>query len=112
MGTLAPPSCMVSRLELDPLCLRRKSAKSLMMYKIVNGLVNATPERPWLTPALRQLRGHDKKFLVPSCRSNIMKSSFFPSAIRLWNDAPTEAVRAATPQAFKSNMEAWLKRSN
>ena len=30
----------------------------MMMYKIVNGLVDATPERPWLTPAPRQLRGH------------------------------------------------------
>ena len=105
-------SKLVSRLELDPLNLRRKSAKSTMMYKIVNGLVDATPERPWLTPASRQLRGHGQKFLVPSCKTNTMKSSFFPSALRLWNDAPAEAVRAATPQAFKSHMEAWLKRSS
>ena len=103
---------LVSRLELDLLNLRRKSAKSTMMYKIVNGLVDVAPERPWLTPAPRQLRGHGQKFLVPSCKTNIMKGSFFPSAIRLWNDAPTEAVRAATPQAFRSNFEGWLKLSH
>ena len=100
---------LVSRLELDLLNLRRKSAKSTMMYKIVNGLVDVAPERPWLTPAPRQLRGHGQKFLVPSCKTNIMKGSFFPSAIRLWNDAPTEAIRDATPQAFRSSFEGWLK---
>ena len=44
-------SKLVSGLELE-LCLRRKSAKSLMMFKIVNGLVDATPEHPWLTTTL------------------------------------------------------------
>ena len=104
-------SALVAKLELDPLSLRRKSTKATMLYKITNSLVDSTPERPWLTPAPRQLRGHGKKFLNPSCRTNILKHSFFPSAIRLWNEAPAEAVNASTPQAFKSIIEGWLRRA-
>ena len=104
-------SALVAKLDLDPLSLRRKSAKTMMLYKIHNGLVDSSPERPWLTQAPRQLRGHGQKFLNPSCRTNILKNSFFPSAIRLWNDAPAEAINAATPQAFKSIIEGWLRRS-
>ena len=105
-------SQLVSRLELVPLLLRRKSAKTMMLYKIINGLVDATPKRPWLTPTPRQLRGHEQKFQTPSCKTNILKTSFFPSAIRLWNDAPADTIKAVTPQAFRTNIEGWLRRVN
>ena len=104
-------SALVAKLELDPQSLRHKSTKATMLYKITNSLVDSTPERPWLTPAPCQLRGHGKKFLNPSCRINILKNSFFPSAIRLWNEAIAEAVNASSPQAFKSIIEGWLRQT-
>ena len=82
----------------------------MMLYKINNGHVEVTPERPWLTSAPRQLRGHDQKVLVPSCKTNILKTLFSPSAISLWNDTPAEAIQAAASQAFKGNIEGWLRR--
>ena len=106
-----PPS-LSPGLKLDSLINRRKAAKTTMLYKIINGHVEVTTDQPWLTPTPRQLRSHDQKFLVPSCKTNILKASFLPSAIRLWNDAPVEAIQAATPQAFKSNILGWLRRPN
>ena len=42
---------------------------------------------------------------------HVKPASFSPSAIRLWNDTFAEAIQAATPQAFKSNI-GWLRRFN
>ena len=102
-------SDLVSKLHLDPLKLRRTAAKATMMYKIMGGLVEATPRSGTLTPAQRSTRGQAHKLQVPHSRTEVHKNSFFPSSIRLWNAIPPEAPAASSTQAFRSCIEAWLR---
>jgi len=73
---------------------RKKRAKVIMLYRIVNHLVAISPE-PYLIPRGVALttRGHDTRFLLPYSSH---QQSFFPSAIRLWNELPTAVVTAST----------------
>ena len=102
-------SQLVSRLDLDPLALRRTAAKATMMYKIMGGLVEATPREGTFTPAARATRGHTGKLQIPYSRTESHRHSFYPSAIRLWNQIPEASIKANTPQAFKTSIEAWLR---
>ena len=102
-------SQLVSRLELDPLKLRRTSTKATMMYKIMGGLVEAMPERGLPALASRTTRGHSAKLQIPHSRTEIHKSTFFPSAIRLWNSLPPNAPSASSPQSFRNIIEGWLR---
>ena len=100
---------LVTKLDLDTLKLRRTAAKATTMYKVVNGLVEATPERETFIPAGRNLRGHNQKFRTPYCQTEIMKNTFYPSAISLWNSLPQDAISADSPEAFRSSVEGWLR---
>jgi hypothetical protein len=84
---------------------RRKRAK-VMLYRIVNHLVAISPQ-PYLIPRGVALttRGHDTRFLLPYSRIQSHQQSFFPSAIRLWNELPTAVVTASTLDGFKDSLQ-------
>ena len=96
---------MVKRLELQNLKQRRENDKTTMLYKIVNGMVDITAPPGLLVPAYRSTRGHQKKFQIPRCNTDVYKFSFFPSAIRCWNNLPTETVDTPSLPAFKRAVE-------
>ena len=86
---------------------RRSNAKLALMYKIVSNLAPSylvsllqTLQRTNSSTALRQRR----KFAV-FCRQNRFYGSFFPSALRLWQDL-TEAERNSDSfQSFKTALQ-------
>ena len=100
-GTTTSASELVSKLELDTLKLRHTAAKATRMYKVAIGLVEATPERQTLIFTGRNSHGYNMKFRTPYCRTDVMKYTFFPSAISLWNYLPKEAISDNSPEAFK-----------
>ncbi|XP_070211844.1 uncharacterized protein [Littorina saxatilis] len=100
---------LVSRLKLDSLIQRRTATRATMMYKIMSGLVEVAPREGTLTPVPRSTRGHTTRLQVPQSRTDSHRTSFFLSAIRLWNNIPQEAVSADSPQVFRTNVEAWLR---
>ena len=87
--------------------IRRSNAKLALMYKIVSNLAPSylvsllqTLQRTNSSTALRQRR----KFAV-FCRQNRFYRSFFPSALRLWEDL-TEAERNSDSfQSFKTALQ-------
>ena len=90
------PTAMLATLSLPTLEQRRAFTKSVMMYKIVNGLVAISPS-PYLTPNLRR---NTYAFVYPHSRVDAHLHSFFPSAVRVWNNlGPT--VQAPSLDAFK-----------
>ena len=105
-------SGLVARLELDPLKLRRTSSKATAMYKIVNGLVDAKPEKEILVPVRRNNRGHNQRFMLPFCRTESLRSSFFHSGMKVWNSLPQNIINSNSPQAFRSSVEGWLRMHN
>lgn len=100
---------LVSRLNLQPLSDRRVAARAMMMYKIVNGLVDLQPQDGTLKPNPRPSRGQPGKILVPYTRTDTFRHSFFPSAIRTWNAIPPSAFSADSPEAFKRCVEDWVR---
>ena len=112
VGDFSPKSsatAIVSSLNLQPLQQRRSLNKAAAMYKIVNRTVDLIPPPGILQPKLKQLRGHEHGFqqLQPSLDAYL--HSFFPSAIRIWNSLPSDAVTAATLASFKARSKGLLR---
>ena len=101
-------TALVASLGLIPLKLRRQQDKTVLMYKIMNGLLDCTPRPGTLQHSTRSSRGQPSKLKVPRSRTEAHLRSFFPSAIRLWNDLPPVATGAASPTAFKTWLGDWL----
>ena len=91
---------MIQNLGWEELQRRREQCKTIMVYRIVNDLIDI-PAENYLTHSGTTTRCHGTRFLVPYCSLNAYKSSFFPSTIRLWNSLPVSAVTAPSLDAFK-----------
>ena len=60
-----------------------------------------TPKPPSFSQPLSILvRGHSMRFLVPCCRIDAYRCSFFPSGIRLWNQLLEPIVTAPALEIF------------
>ena len=92
-------SSIVDDLKWDLLEERRKKSRVIMLQKIRTGLVAIPPTK--LTPATRQTRGHNLKFLQIPTRTNYHKCSFYPNAIKLWNSLPSKLVQMDNIDEFK-----------
>ena len=96
---------MILGLEWPTLHHRRRDGTLCMLYKIRAGLV-AIDEKTYLTPVNRPTRHtNSQAYILPSCRSDGYKYSFFPRAIKAWNTLDESAVRAPTLDAFKKELE-------
>ena len=94
---------MLHHLNWDSLEHRRRIARLVMFYKIVNELVAIDKSR--LTPPIRRTRHtHDLAYQLPSCTSDYRKYSYFPRTIKEWNSLPPGIVSAKTPDAFKAQV--------
>jgi hypothetical protein len=97
---------MLEALQWTELQQCRKRAKVIMLYHIVNHLVAISPQ-PYIIPrgVVLTIRGHDTRFLLPYSRIQSRQQSFFPSAIRLWNELPTAVVTASILEGFKDSFQ-------
>ena len=93
-------SSMMQDLGWEQLQTRRQQNKTVMMYRIVNNLVEI-PANQYLTPTGVSTRGHQQRFPPYYCSVNAYQGSFFPSAIRLWNALPASTVSAQSIDDFK-----------
>ncbi|MCG7874753.1 MAG: hypothetical protein JAY78_00305 [Candidatus Thiodiazotropha taylori] len=98
--TTSSPSQMLADLGWEPLYQRRINAKVVMVYRITYGLIDI-PASTYLHPSTLSTRGHTLRYMNPYCRTDVYRHSFFPSAIRLWNQLPESIVTAPTLDAFK-----------
>ena len=96
-------STMLHQLQWQTLQERRAVNKVIMMYRIVNNLV-AIPST-YMIPTAVTVRGHNHRFLIPYCRTQIYKHSFFPDTIRLWNNLPSTVVDCNSITTFKSELQ-------
>ena len=101
--TTSSTSQMIQDLGWQPLQVRRQQAKVTLMYRIVYNLVDI-PGNQYLHTTTSVTRGHGLRFIVPFTRTDAMRHSFFPSAIRLWNQLPEPVATASTLEAFKREL--------
>ena len=106
--TTSSVTAMVDSLSWETLQHRRQQTKAIMMFRIVHAMV-AIPASPNLQLLGAATRGHQYRYRVPYCRTNIYKNSFFPSTIRLWNQLPEEQTAAESLDVFKAGISAAIK---
>jgi len=87
---------MLSKLNLPLLQARRSEAKLLTFYKIINGYLTVPIDD--LNPKLPSLRSG--YFYQPMTLIDSYKFSFFPSAIKLWNQLPINVISSPTLTIF------------
>ena len=95
---------LLAEVGWEKLCDRRRSAKLILMYKILNRLtpdylhddfINTQPANPRRAGRLT----------IPFCRLTKFRSSFFPSTVKIWNQLPNEIkIEATSIGSFKSRL--------
>ena len=93
--TTSSPSQMIIDLGWEPLNQRRANFKFVMVYRITYGLIDI-PGPLYLHPSALSTRGHTLRYMIPYCRTDVYRNSFFTSAIRLSNQLLETIVAAPT----------------
>ena len=91
-------------LQWQTLSERRAHSKTIMMYRIVFGLIAIPSGPPIFLPLGSSTRGHNLLFLQPHCRILAYQNSFFPSGIRLWNHLPASVVSTVSLDQFRNRL--------
>ena len=98
------PGSMTSILKdlgWERLAERRLNIKLQTLYNIVHGHLDI-PIPPCYSKLNSRTRGHDQRYFIPAMSSEVLKSSFFPSAFAVWNKLPQAAVDCESKEAFKA----------
>ena len=94
---------MLSNLKWEPLGVRRQKARLAMLLKIQLSLVAVTLPALMVRPP-RPRPGYPHHYLIPSCRTDAFKNSFFPRTITQWNALPPTIACQASLDSFKTAM--------
>ncbi len=97
---------LLNMLSWDTLENTRSSAKSVLMYKILNdhtapGLRGSFVRRE-IDQTNYHLRNTATDLTIPQPKREFLKKSFKYSGAMLWNQLPNEAKLAESPHSFKS----------
>ena len=83
---------------------RRTDQRLIMLYKIVNNLIEVDIVNE-LKPHSRHSRNvHSNSFRVPLERKTYLKYSFLPRTLEQWNALPAFLVTAPSLNAFKTGV--------
>ena len=99
-------------LQLPRLELRRRYNRAVLMYMIVNGLVNIPIHSSLLIPVSVNTRGHFHRFCQLSTRILCFYHSFFPAAIKIWNSLPSSVINCTTVEHFRLMLHTHVYTSN
>ena len=83
---------------------RRSKLQLIVLYKIVNGLIDIPPEDYLVQGNSRTRAAHKHKYRHYSSSSDCFKYSFFPRTIPLWNRLPAAAAEAPSLASFKREL--------
>ena len=97
-------SNMLHQLDLPILAYRRDKARIIFLYKIIHELVDITPPESYLRPNSRDTRGHSLKFTQLPTSIDAYKHSFFPSAIKIWNNLSSHIIESQSLEAFQTQL--------
>ena len=104
-------SLMLQKLQWESLNERRAHSKSIMLYRIMNGLVAIPAAPPYVFLSSQGTRGHHLQLRQQHCRILTYQHSFFPSVVCLWNSLPAEVVllRPSRPSSIASLRSPFAK---
>ena len=100
--TTSNTSQMIANLGWSTLQQRRTEARLVMVYHITHDLVDIPVAQ--YTVTVMHIRGPSKRYMLPFCRTDVYRHSFFPARIRLWNQLPEHVATAQTLDSFKAGL--------
>ena len=93
---------MLADLDWQTLEKRRKDARLVLMYKMLEGKVSI--RCPELKPAISRSRrasvAHSRQLERSTCKKDLRLNSFLPRTIRDWNNLPSHVVHATCSDDF------------
>lgn len=101
------PGCvtqMLDDLKWEPLEVRRRHDRLIMLYKMQHGLVDIPTDR-YLSVSDSRTRG-SSRFFQERITDTTYSNSFFPKTVRDWNRLPSRVVAAASLEEFRSLLQA------
>ena len=96
----ASVTTMLKHLDLPTLQQRRRHSKIIMLYRIRLQLANV-PTTTYITPATRNTQHYN----LPYARTEVYKSSFFPSTIKLWNNLQPAIINSTTTPQLRQALQ-------
>ena len=108
----SPTSLLLSDLGWDSLANRRKNAKIILMYKILNRLTpNYLTELipPQVHQSTRYGLRNRSNFRIPFARTQLMKTSYIPATLYQWNILDPELRSCRTLTTFKLKLKSKFK---
>ena len=97
---------MLDELEWPSLETRREQSSLTVFYKIPSGTVSLDKDK-YLTPApnLRRTRAsHESRYTRYFAYSDVLKNSFFPRTIPMWNSLTSSVVTSKTIEEGKAQI--------
>ena len=98
---------MLHILQWPTLEKKRVASRAIMIFKIINGLIDIPIESPIFTSNNLLTRGHQQKFIQLPTRTDVYLNSFSPHAIRIWNSLPPSITKCTIDQ-FKQQIQSQI----
>ena len=99
---------MLQKLKWPTLQKRRQASRVIMLYKMINDQVQIS-KSALVKPAERDRRSHNQQFQrLADQRQQYRLFSFFPRAIREWDELPVHIVEAESTASFKNKVTSHL----
>ena len=96
---------MLINLNWPTLEERRTKAKLIMLYRVLNNLVDIPHPLSFANSPYNTRGTHNLTLNQMSARINVYKFSFFPSVVKIWNSLPPDLVNSTSIQIFKSKLD-------
>jgi hypothetical protein len=87
---------------------RRSRADMLEVFKVLNNF-EGVEEGIFFIRASGDTRGHNLKLYKERCNKDVLKFSFGNRVVNNWNKLPNEVVNSKSINAFKANLDKFLK---
>ena len=99
----ASVSAMLDDLGWETLAERRAKARTAMMFRMENNLVDIQATNYLQRPQTTGI-SHAAMFMRPYCRTVVYQASFFPATVVYWNALPAQLVSSPSIEAFKGGL--------
>ena len=101
---------MLHNVNWQPLQLRHRISRLHMFYAAVhNTTVLSIPQR-FLPTSYPTRNNHQYHYtdIIPSAQTNTYQTSFYPRAIKDWNQLPTHIIECNNLQSFLSQLTNYI----
>jgi hypothetical protein len=95
---------MLADLEWKSLQERRKEARLIMLYKVINNKVALDNSQLIPSNSTSTRSTHNLSFKIFYCRTQYRQQSFFPRTIKDWNSLPPDATSAGTVESLRAHL--------